>query len=144
MRKTDTLKKGVNAMISVTEVLMSEEFKNSAAVQAAMDILGNALSYVDDYCDNSCMEADQLDELIYNYRPLEWGCGATKVAVMFKDFVLKSNYSQVVEWDEGDYDEELKQGLQLSSPRLLLSEILVFISSLVRIAKWHILTGISS
>lgn len=106
MRKTDTLKKGVNAMISVIEILESEEFKNSAAVQAAIDILGNALSYVDNYCDNSCMEADQLDELIYNYRPLEWGCGATKVAVLFKDFVLKSNYSQVVEWDEGDYDEE--------------------------------------
>lgn len=106
MRKTDTLKKGVNAMIDVTEILMSEEFKNSAAVQAAMDILGNVLTYVEDSYENFCMEVDQLDELTYTYRSLEWGCGATKVAVMFKDFVLKSNYSQVVERDEGDYDEE--------------------------------------
>lgn len=106
MRKTDTLKKGVNAMISVTEILMSEEFKNSAAVKAAMDILGNVLTYVENDYDNCCMEADKLDELVYTYRSLDWGCGATKVAVMFKNFVLKSNYSQSVEWDEGDYDEE--------------------------------------
>lgn len=106
MRKTNTLKKGANAMTNVTEILMSEEFKNSAAVAAALDILSNSLSYVGDCWDNSCMEADQLDELVYHYKSLEWGCGATKVAVMFKNFVLKSNYSQVVEWDEGDYDEE--------------------------------------
>jgi hypothetical protein len=160
-------------MVSVIDIMTSDEFKNSDAVAATMDLLNSTLTYINNggWNDETLDEADMFDELAYNYKSLSWGCGATKVAVMFRTFVLKSNYSRCAsysydedneedvreesEWEDCDYcwvesrvyEEAVKAGIsQFFAPTIRIGNSDVYIQpkadKVVAYTDWyHLLNG---